>query len=156
MLTTKQRGNIHWGIQDALVSYWVATLHFLISFSPKIYCAKAPYLLLPPRVRYAKPLVWLDNQSGKVKGNAWFQVVLDSVGKQHFVVVRHHFKVRRIPVRSPSLLLVSSVVHFSSFIKWGQSTGSMWGLNEIVTVNPLAHFLAIDHYSKIVVIVLWN
>lgn len=100
--------------------------NFLISFRPKIYCAKASYLLLLLRVRYAKPLVWLDNDSGKVKGNAWFQVVLGSVRKQHWVVVRHNFKARRrTSVGSLSLLLISSVVHFTSFVKWGHCTGSM-------------------------------
>lgn len=80
----------------------------------KISRAKAVHLLLLPRVRNAKPLVCLIMT---VKGNAWFRVVLVSVGQQHRVVVSHNFKARRILVGSPALLLISSVVHFSSLVK---------------------------------------
>lgn len=67
-----------------------------------------------------------------MRGSAWFQVVLGSVGNQYHAVVRLIFKAKRMSVVIPPLDLLSSAVPtslktaaFPSFEKWGQSTGSV-------------------------------
>jgi hypothetical protein len=57
------------------ISDSVATL-FFIPFRPKVYCDNISYLLFIHKTIYVWPLVLLDD-SGKIKGTIWFQVVLD-------------------------------------------------------------------------------